>query len=50
MRKQPLSREAILDAAVALLDRDGMAGLSMRRSTTISPAKKRSWTASTSES
>ncbi|HLL24007.1 MAG TPA: TetR family transcriptional regulator, partial [Kofleriaceae bacterium] len=30
MRK-PLTREAILDAAIALLDRDGMAGLSMRR-------------------
>jgi AcrR family transcriptional regulator len=31
MRKQPLTREAILDAALALLDREGMAGLSMRR-------------------
>jgi AcrR family transcriptional regulator len=31
MRKQPLSRDTILDAAVALLDREGMAGLSMRR-------------------
>ena len=31
MRKKPLSRAAILDAAVTLLDRDGMAGLSMRR-------------------
>jgi AcrR family transcriptional regulator len=31
MRKSPLSREAILDAAVELLDREGMAGLSMRK-------------------
>jgi TetR/AcrR family tetracycline transcriptional repressor len=30
MRK-PLTREAILDAAIAILDRDGMTGLSMRR-------------------
>jgi AcrR family transcriptional regulator len=30
MRK-PLTREAILDAAIELLDRDGMAGLSMRK-------------------
>jgi AcrR family transcriptional regulator len=31
MRRQPLTRDAILDAAVDLLDRHGMAGLSMRR-------------------
>lgn len=31
MRRQPLTRDAILDAAVALLDRHGLAGLSMRR-------------------
>src|SRR5687767_2380809 len=31
MRKQPLSRDGILDAAVDLLDRHGMEGLSMRR-------------------
>jgi len=31
MRRQPLTRDAILDAAVQLLDRHGMAGLSMRR-------------------
>ncbi|MEO8702068.1 MAG: TetR/AcrR family transcriptional regulator C-terminal domain-containing protein [Kofleriaceae bacterium] len=30
MRK-PLTRETILDAAIVILDRDGMAGLSMRR-------------------
>ena len=30
MRK-PLTREAILDAAIVILDRDGMAGLSMRK-------------------
>lgn len=30
-RKQALTRDAVLDAAVELLDRDGMAGLSMRR-------------------
>ena len=30
MRK-PLTREAILDAAIQILDRDGLAGLSMRR-------------------
>src|SRR5262245_4902557 len=30
MRK-PLTRDAILDAAIELLDRDGMTGLSMRR-------------------
>lgn len=30
MRK-PLTRDAILDAAIELLDRDGMAGLSMRK-------------------
>lgn len=31
MRRQPLSRDAILDAAIALLDRDGMDALSMRK-------------------
>jgi AcrR family transcriptional regulator len=31
MRKQPLTRDAILGAALELLDRHGMAGLSMRR-------------------
>ena len=31
MKRKPLTREAILDAAVELLDRHGMAGLSMRR-------------------
>lgn len=31
MRKQPLSREVILDAALALLDREGLDGLSMRK-------------------
>jgi AcrR family transcriptional regulator len=31
MRRRPLTREAILDAAVELLDRDGMDKLSMRR-------------------
>lgn len=31
MKRQPLTREAILDAAVDLLDREGMTGLSMRR-------------------
>jgi AcrR family transcriptional regulator len=31
MKKRPLTRDAIFDAAVALLDRHGMAGLSMRR-------------------
>ncbi|MBA3463872.1 MAG: TetR/AcrR family transcriptional regulator C-terminal domain-containing protein [Deltaproteobacteria bacterium] len=31
MRKQPLSREIILDAAVALLDQEGMDALSMRK-------------------
>jgi AcrR family transcriptional regulator len=31
MRKQPLTRDAILDAALGILDREGMAGLSMRR-------------------
>ena len=31
MRKPALSRDTILDAAVALLDREGMGGLSMRR-------------------
>lgn len=31
MRKQPLTRDAILDAAIALLDRHGMDALSMRR-------------------
>ncbi len=31
MRKQPLSRDAILDKAVELLDRDGLAALSMRK-------------------
>lgn len=31
MRKQPLSRDLILDAAVALLDREGMDALSMRK-------------------
>ncbi len=31
MRRQPLTRDAILDAALALLDRHGLAGLSMRR-------------------
>ena len=31
MRRKPLTRDAILEAAIALLDRDGMAGLSMRR-------------------
>lgn len=30
-RKQPLSRDAILDAAIALLDREGIGGLSMRK-------------------
>src|SRR6185436_8848283 len=30
-RKQPLSREKILDTAVELLDKHGMEGLSMRR-------------------
>jgi AcrR family transcriptional regulator len=30
-KRQPLSRDAILDAAVAILDHHGMAGLSMRR-------------------
>src|SRR5262249_19646179 len=31
MRRQPLTRDAILDAALELLDRHGMDGLSMRR-------------------
>jgi len=31
VKKQPLTREAVLDAAVELLDREGMAGLSMRK-------------------
>lgn len=31
MRRLPLTRDAILDAALALLDRHGLAGLSMRR-------------------
>jgi AcrR family transcriptional regulator len=31
MRRKPLTRDAILDAAIELLDRDGMAALSMRR-------------------
>jgi AcrR family transcriptional regulator len=31
VRRQPLTRDAILDAALALLDRHGLAGLSMRR-------------------
>lgn len=31
MRKQPLSREVILDAALDLLDREGLDGLSMRK-------------------
>ncbi|MBK9029997.1 MAG: TetR/AcrR family transcriptional regulator C-terminal domain-containing protein [Myxococcales bacterium] len=31
MPRPPLTREAILDAAVALLDQDGLPGLSMRR-------------------
>lgn len=31
MAKQPLTRERILDAAIELLDRDGLAGLSMRK-------------------
>ncbi|HEX3759459.1 MAG TPA: TetR/AcrR family transcriptional regulator C-terminal domain-containing protein [Kofleriaceae bacterium] len=31
MRRQPLTRDAILDAALALLDRHGLASLSMRR-------------------
>jgi AcrR family transcriptional regulator len=31
MRRKPLTRDAILDAAVDLLDRHGMEGLSMRR-------------------
>ena len=31
MRRQPLSRDAILDAAVTLLDREGLDGLSMRK-------------------
>jgi AcrR family transcriptional regulator len=31
LRRKPLTRDAILDAAIALLDREGMAGLSMRR-------------------
>ncbi|HVV83433.1 MAG TPA: TetR/AcrR family transcriptional regulator C-terminal domain-containing protein [Kofleriaceae bacterium] len=30
-RREPLSRERILDAALALVDRDGIEGLSMRR-------------------
>lgn len=30
-RKTPLDREAILDAALAILDRDGLEGLSMRK-------------------
>lgn len=29
--RRPLTRDAILDAAIAILDRDGMAGLSMRK-------------------
>ena len=29
--RQPLTRDAIVEAALALLDRDGLAGLSMRR-------------------
>jgi TetR/AcrR family transcriptional regulator, tetracycline repressor protein len=31
MRKRPLSREVILDAALELLDREGLAALSMRK-------------------
>jgi TetR/AcrR family transcriptional regulator, tetracycline repressor protein len=31
MKRKPLTRETILDAAVEILDRDGMDGLSMRR-------------------
>jgi AcrR family transcriptional regulator len=31
VRRQPLTRDAILDAALALLDRHGLASLSMRR-------------------
>jgi AcrR family transcriptional regulator len=31
VRKQALTREAILDAGLVLLDRDGLAGLSMRK-------------------
>jgi AcrR family transcriptional regulator len=31
MKRQPLTRDAILDAALEILDRDGMEGLSMRR-------------------
>lgn len=31
MRRKPLTRDAILDAALALLDRDGLASLSMRK-------------------
>ena len=29
--RRPLTREAIVDAALVLLERDGMAGLSMRK-------------------
>ena len=31
MKRKPLTRDAILDAAIALLDREGMTALSMRR-------------------
>lgn len=31
MTRKPLTRDAILDAAIDLLDRDGLAGLSMRK-------------------
>jgi TetR/AcrR family transcriptional regulator, tetracycline repressor protein len=31
VRRQPLTREIVLDAAIALLDREGLAALSMRR-------------------
>ena len=34
-RKEPLTREAILDAAIDLLDRHGFDGLSMRRLGTV---------------
>jgi len=35
MRRQPLTRDAILDAALELLDRSGLDGLSMRRLGTV---------------
>lgn len=52
--RRPLSQEAVVDAALAVLDREGLGGLSMRRvaqelgtgpasSTRTSPARRSCW-------